>query len=590
MQVTQGTQNRYFLYDSLKRLVRARNPEQAIHTNHNLTDPFSNTTNTQWSLAYTYDANSNLLTKTDSRNATAGQAPVTTTFSYDNLNRNTTVGYSAYTNGTSFVERHYDNATLGKGKFHYNVKYNTESNGTPVYNYDQINSYDAVGRPTSKSQNFLVNQGGYTWKPYTTSVTYDLASNVTSQTYPSGRTVNYAYDAAGRTTDFTGNLGGTQRNYSTAMKYDAAGHLTKETFGTTTPLYQNFHYNIRQQLYDVRVGTNINDDLTWNRGALEFLYGSAGWGGSNPDNNGNITRSDHWIPDVNGAWNATTYDYYGYDGLNRITSTSEYTNSSSNTNVVFNYTQAFTIDQWGNRTIHQTNTTTLPDINKKDFAVNTANNRLGVPVGQFATMSYDNVGNLINDTYTNPAAGGAMDYDADNHMTSVVNGSHKYRYNADGKRVRRIIASQGEFWMVYGIGGELVAEYNASTGIPAPTSPSKEYGYRNGQMLVIAESSTVVKWLVQDHLGSTRMEIGLIGNLSDVTRHDYLPFGEELAGAMRVGNGYGGATNTKQKFTGYERDSETGLDFAQARYMSSVQGRFTSVDPNGVGADRKSVV
>ncbi|MGH9768139.1 MAG: RHS repeat-associated core domain-containing protein [Blastocatellia bacterium] len=29
----------------------------------------------------------------------------------------------------------------------------------------------------------------------------------------------------------------------------------------------------------------------------------------------------------------------------------------------------------------------------------------------------------------------------------------------------------------------------------------------------------------------------------------------------------------------YERDSETGLDFAQARYFSNVQGRFTSVDP-----------
>ena len=198
-------------------------------------------------------------------------------------------------------------------------------------------------------------------------------------------------------------------------------------------------------------------------------------------------------------------------------------------------------------------------------------------------MSYDNVGNLINDTYTNPNAGGAMDYDAENHMTAVVNGSHKYRYNADGKRVKRIIASQGEFWLVYGMGGELVAEYNASTGIPAQTSPSKEYGYRGGQMLVIAEGASV-KWLVQDQLGSTRMEIGLTGNLADVTRHDYLPFGEELAGAMRVGNGYGGATNTKQKFTGYERDSETGLDFAQARYMSSVQGRFTSVDPDGIGA------
>ena len=32
------------------------------------------------------------------------------------------------------------------------------------------------------------------------------------------------------------------------------------------------------------------------------------------------------------------------------------------------------------------------------------------------------------------------------------------------------------------------------------------------------------------------------------------------------------------RFTGKERDSETGLDFFEARYYSSAQGRFTSPD------------
>jgi RHS repeat-associated protein len=200
-------------------------------------------------------------------------------------------------------------------------------------------------------------------------------------------------------------------------------------------------------------------------------------------------------------------------------------------------------------------------------------------------MTYDEVGNLTLDTYTSALTAG-MQYDADNKMTSAANGGQQYRYNADGERVKRIItgAGGGTYWMVYGLGGELVAEYNATSGIPAVTSPSKEYGYRGGQMLIVAESTTAVKWLVQDHLGSTRMEIGVGGAIGDVTRHDYLPFGEELAGSMRSGNGYGTATNTKQKFTGYERDDETGLDFAQARMYASIQGRFTSVDPDGIGA------
>jgi len=36
---------------------------------------------------------------------------------------------------------------------------------------------------------------------------------------------------------------------------------------------------------------------------------------------------------------------------------------------------------------------------------------------------------------------------------------------------------------------------------------------------------------------------------------------------------------TLERFTSKERDSETGLDFFGARYMSSAQGRFTSPDP-----------
>lgn len=34
----------------------------------------------------------------------------------------------------------------------------------------------------------------------------------------------------------------------------------------------------------------------------------------------------------------------------------------------------------------------------------------------------------------------------------------------------------------------------------------------------------------------------------------------------------------RMKFTGKERDAETGLDFFGARYLSSAQGRFTSPD------------
>src|SRR6266478_1020486 len=62
-----------------------------------------------------------------------------------------------------------------------------------------------------------------------------------------------------------------------------------------------------------------------------------------------------------------------------------------------------------------------------------------------------------------------------------------------------------------------------------------------------------------------------------------MPFGEELGagtGGRTTGMGFSNTgDNNRKQFTGYERDAETGLDFAQARYNSSTQGRFTSPDP-----------
>jgi len=76
------------------------------------------------------------------------------------------------------------------------------------------------------------------------------------------------------------------------------------------------------------------------------------------------------------------------------------------------------------------------------------------------------------------------------------------------------------------------------------------------------------------------------GSLGGIKRHDFLPFGEELSAGIGIRSaslGYG-PDSTRQKFTGKERDGETGLDYFHARYYSNIQGRFTSVDPENAGA------
>ena len=91
-----------------------------------------------------------------------------------------------------------------------------------------------------------------------------------------------------------------------------------------------------------------------------------------------------------------------------------------------------------------------------------------------------------------------------------------------------------------------------------------------------------LEWLVADQLGTPRMMFDRTGALANVKLHDYLPFGEELTanqGLRTTTLGYSAADGVRQKFTQKERDNETGLDFFEARYYASMQGRFTSPDP-----------
>jgi RHS repeat-associated protein len=80
------------------------------------------------------------------------------------------------------------------------------------------------------------------------------------------------------------------------------------------------------------------------------------------------------------------------------------------------------------------------------------------------------------------------------------------------------------------------------------------------------------------------------GNLANMKRHDYLPFGEELiapTSGRSAAQGYAGGDAVRQQFTQKERDNETGLDYFLARYYSSIQGRFTSVDPFNIALEKQ---
>lgn len=70
-----------------------------------------------------------------------------------------------------------------------------------------------------------------------------------------------------------------------------------------------------------------------------------------------------------------------------------------------------------------------------------------------------------------------------------------------------------------------------------------------------------------------------------VSRRDFMPFGEELYTGIGGRTGetglkyFSSQDDIRQKFTGYQKDEETQLDFAEARMYQNLHGRFTAVDP-----------
>src|SRR5277367_7087252 len=59
----------------------------------------------------------------------------------------------------------------------------------------------------------------------------------------------------------------------------------------------------------------------------------------------------------------------------------------------------------------------------------------------------------------------------------------------------------------------------------------------------------------------------------------YYPYGQEKPSAT---------TNGTEKFTGYFRDAETGLDYADQRYHDPGEGRFRTPDPFSGSMDPKN--
>ncbi len=202
-------------------------------------------------------------------------------------------------------------------------------------------------------------------------------------------------------------------------------------------------------------------------------------------------------------------------------------------------------DRYGNRVQQNPLGGTLP-ITAPQLTVNRQTNRITT-----AGYAYDASGNLTNDSLH------SYTYDAENRMNTVDTSAAAYSYDGSGLRVKKTASGTTTTYIFSG--SKVIAEYVGG-------SVNREYIYAGGKLLAtLAGSTTTCSY--PDHL-STRVEADANGTTTRTFGH--LPFGDGW---------YETGTASKWKFTTYERDGESALDYATFRYNSSRMGRFATADP-----------
>ena len=421
---------------------------------------------------------------------------------------------------------------------------------TSRYIYDIDDIYDAdesiasvesgaratfpVGRPTRIEQNTDADASA----EVTTRIAYDHEGRVTHRrvsidTLPD-KEIFYSYDLSGKVTsmvypdgsevhyayDEAGRLAGVtdaEGNALATYAYDRDGRMITHTVGGALATGA-YGYNVRDWVSSI----DFPGRFTMNQ-----VYDAVG----------NVTSQSYQRATTEGLKAAS----YTYDGLHRL----------KTFNLGSARSRTYAYDANGN----VTHVVTGGDTATYAYSRGSTPNRLDslTVAGSTDTFVYDANGSAVS------VAGTAMTYDHRGLVTG--HGAYAYTIDAEGYRVKKTDGGSTVYY-IRGAGGSVLATYDAAGNLTAT------YLYAGGDRLARVAGG-VVAYYLKDHLGSTRTLLSSSGTAA--ATYDYWPYGEVLA--------TGGADATRFKFTGHERDSESGLDFMQYRTYGSERLQFLQMDP-----------
>lgn len=183
-----------------------------------------------------------------------------------------------------------------------------------------------------------------------------------------------------------------------------------------------------------------------------------------------------------------------------------------------------------------------------------------------------------------------MDWDFEDQLQSVDLGSGGrayYVYDSGGQRARKVIEltdGRRKEERLYIGGFEVYRKYNGSSG-KFKLERETLHIMDDKQCIALVETRTegddpapveLIRYQLGNHLGSASLELDDTAQV--ISYEEYYPYGSTSYQAVRSQT----ETPKRYRYTGQERDEESGLYYHWARFYIPWLGRWTATDPAGL--------
>jgi RHS repeat-associated protein len=396
------------------------------------------------------------------------------------------------------------------------ITYSSSAPGAAVSGTDRF-WYDNLGRTTRTKHcvDGTCQEMGYT---------YDRAGRLSDLRYPTpgdpdGEHVKYAYDPAGRLTSVGG--------YLTNIEHNSLGQTTSQTYGNG--LVESFTYGPDRHWIDSQA---LHDPAT-----KSPVYAAT----YTHNLTARITRLATTNPTASTA--QPVIQTFAYDELGRLISTTG-SDFPSRRPPTYEY------DATGRITRSPTAGSYHYDDPAHVHAVTStdAGHERGYDAAGNLTSLTDPQGRSLSITWTPTGMSQTITDTNSGAVTSMG-------YNADGQRVKRRSPND----ITYYFGRYLEQDDQGRL---------TKYYWAGDQMTARRGPDGAVSYLLQDHVGSTRVVTDEQGNVTG--RYNYEPYGAEKADSIQ--------DTTTQRWLGQPSDGDTGLTYMNARYYDPELAQFISAD------------